>query len=87
MASSSSSSSRQDRGYHQDYIARIRYSNALPPPDMPPKLLPIPGEGVSSAQYTSPAFAARMAREQPMNIEADSELGMPLDSDRHARRL
>ncbi|KAI9826154.1 MAG: hypothetical protein M1832_000603 [Thelocarpon impressellum] len=76
---SGSSSGRQDRGYHQDYITRVRYTNNLPPPDMPPKLLPIPGEGLGSGYYTSPAFAGRMAREEAMNIEADSELGMPLD--------
>ncbi|KAF2191322.1 Paf1-domain-containing protein [Zopfia rhizophila CBS 207.26] len=65
--------------YHQDYIARIRYSNALPPPPCPPKLLDIPNTGLSSGQYTSASFASRLAREQPMNIEADAELGMPID--------
>ena len=75
---SNASSGPGGRGYHQDYIARVRYNNGLPPPDMPPKLLPIPGEGVA-AHYTSPSFASRLAREQPLNIEADAELGMPLD--------
>lgn len=70
---------RADRVYHQDYIARIRYSNTLPPPPNPPKLLDIPTTGLSSGQYTSPAFASRLAREQPLNIEADAELGMPID--------
>ncbi|KAF2199248.1 Paf1-domain-containing protein [Delitschia confertaspora ATCC 74209] len=65
--------------YHQDYIARIRYSNALPPPPCPPKLLEIPNTGLSSGQYTSAGFASRLAREQPLNIEADAELGMPID--------
>ncbi|EON65324.1 hypothetical protein W97_04562 [Coniosporium apollinis CBS 100218] len=65
--------------YHQDYIARIRYSNALPPPPIPPKLLDIPNTGLSSGQYTSAGFASRLAREQPLNIEADAELGMPID--------
>lgn len=64
---------------HQDFIARIRYSNALPPPPNPPKLLDIPNTGLSSGQYTNPGFASRLAREQPLNIEADAELGMPLD--------
>jgi RNA polymerase II-associated factor 1 len=64
---------------HQDYIARIRYSNALPPPPHPPKLLEIPGTGLSGGQYTSAAYASRLAREQPLNIEADAELGMPID--------
>ncbi|KAF2016099.1 Paf1-domain-containing protein [Aaosphaeria arxii CBS 175.79] len=65
--------------YQQDYIARIRYSNALPPPPCPPKLLDIPNTGLSSGQYTSAGFASRLAREQPLNIEADAELGMPVD--------
>lgn len=64
---------------HQDYIARIRYSNALPPPPNPPKLLEIPGTGLSGGQYTSAGYASRLAREQPLNIEADAELGMPID--------
>ncbi|RMZ71587.1 hypothetical protein GMOD_00006719 [Pyrenophora seminiperda CCB06] len=64
---------------HQDYIAKIRYSNALPPPPCPPKLLDIPNTGLSSGQYTSAGFASRLAREQSLNIEADAELGMPID--------
>ncbi|OSS53689.1 hypothetical protein B5807_00280 [Epicoccum nigrum] len=63
----------------QDFLARIRYSNALPPPPCPPKLLDIPNTGLSSGQYTSASFASRLAREQPLNIEADAELGMPID--------
>ncbi|KAH0533940.1 hypothetical protein FGG08_007449 [Glutinoglossum americanum] len=74
-----SSSTRPERVYHQDYIARIRYSNTLPPPPNPPKLLDIPGTGLEGSQYTSTGFASRLAREQPLNIEADAELGMPLD--------
>ncbi|KAI0023207.1 RNA polymerase II-associated [Xylariomycetidae sp. FL0641] len=77
MASSSRSS--EHRSVHQDFIARIRYSNALPPPPNPPKLLDIPNTGLESGQYTAPGFASRLAREQPLNIEADAELGMPLD--------
>ncbi|KAL8832032.1 MAG: hypothetical protein Q9191_000525 [Dirinaria sp. TL-2023a] len=68
---------RSERVYHQDYIARIRYENGLPPPPGAPKLLDIPMEGLS--YYTSAAFASRMARQQPLNIEADAELGMPID--------
>ncbi|KAK8157141.1 actin-like protein ARP8 [Phyllosticta citrichinensis] len=67
------------RAYHQDYIARIRYSNALPPPPIPPKLLEIPNTGLASGEYTSAGYASRLAREQPLNIEADAELGMPID--------
>lgn len=67
------------RVVHQDYIARIRYSNALPPPPHPPKLLEIPGTGLAGGQYTSAGYASRLARDQPLNIEADAELGMPID--------
>jgi RNA polymerase II-associated factor 1 len=63
----------------QDYLARIRYSNALPPPPFYPKFLDIPNTGLSSGLYTSPHYASRLAREQPLNIEADAELGMPID--------
>ncbi|KAK3296159.1 RNA polymerase II-associated [Chaetomium fimeti] len=77
--SSSQSRGGGERMIHQDYIARIRYSNALPPPPNPPKLLDIPNTGLASGQYTAPGFASRLAREQPLNIEADAELGMPLD--------
>ncbi|KAL7626326.1 hypothetical protein AAE478_003098 [Parahypoxylon ruwenzoriense] len=77
MASSSRNS--EHRSVHQDFIARIRFSNALPPPPNPPKLLDIPNTGLASGQYTAPGFASRLAREQPLNIEADAELGMPLD--------
>ena len=66
-----------ERGYHQDYIARIRYENTLPPPPGAPKLLNIPTEGLN--YYTSAAFGSRLARQQPLNIEADAELGMPID--------
>lgn len=76
---SSSAPRGAERMIHQDYIARIRYSNALPPPPNPPKLLDIPNTGLASGQYTTPGFASRLAREQPLNIEADAELGMPLD--------
>lgn len=68
---------RPERVYHQDYIARIRYENSLPPPPGAPKLLDIPIDGLN--YYTSAAFASRLAREQPLNIEADAELGMPID--------
>ncbi|KFA68819.1 hypothetical protein S40285_01165 [Stachybotrys chlorohalonatus IBT 40285] len=76
---SSSNARSSERMIHQDFICRIRYSNALPPPPNPPKLLDIPNIGLAGGQYTTPAFASRLAREQPLNIEADAELGMPLD--------
>ncbi|CAH0026940.1 unnamed protein product [Clonostachys rhizophaga] len=74
-----SSARSGERMIHQDFIARIRFSNALPPPPHPPKLLDIPNTGLASGQYTTPGFASRLAREQPLNIEVDAELGMPLD--------
>ncbi|KAI0145717.1 RNA polymerase II-associated protein [Hypoxylon sp. NC0597] len=75
----SSSRNGEHRSIHQDFIARIRYSNALPAPPFPPKLLDIPNTGLASGRYTAMEFASRLAREQPLNIEADAELGMPLD--------
>ncbi|KAJ4391481.1 hypothetical protein N0V93_005098 [Gnomoniopsis smithogilvyi] len=75
----SSQAPRNGERFHQDFIARIRYSNALPPPPNPPKLIDIPNTGLASGQYTTPGFATRLQREQPLNIEADAELGMPLD--------
>ena len=66
-----------ERGYHQDYIARIRYENSLPPPPGAPKLLNIPTEGLE--YYTSAKFSSRLVKQQPLNIEADAELGMPID--------
>ena len=65
------------QAYHQDYIARIRFENPLPPPPGAPKLLNIPTEGLK--YYTSATFSTRLARQQPLNIEADAELGMHID--------
>ena len=68
-----------ERVVHQDYLARIRYSNTLPPPPNPPKLLDIPGTGLAGGQYTTAGYASKLWRDQPLNIEADAELGMPID--------
>ena len=68
---------RPERVVHQDYIVRQRYSNALPPPPGAPKLLDIPLNGM--ATYTMPVYAERMLKAQPLNIEADAFLGMPID--------
>ena len=70
---------KMSSGQRQDYLARIRYSNTLPPPPNPPKLLDIPGTGLAGGTYTSAGYATRLVREQPLNIEADGELGMPID--------
>ncbi|KAL8835537.1 MAG: hypothetical protein Q9170_003270 [Blastenia crenularia] len=69
--------SRPERAYHQDYICRIRYENNLPPPPGSVKLLDIPIDGLD--YYASPGFASRLHRSQPINIEVDAELGMPID--------
>ena len=74
----SSSQGRSDR-LHQDFIAPTRYSNKLPPPPNPPKLLHIPGTGLRDGHYTEGSYASRLVREQPINIEIDSELGMPIN--------
>ena len=72
-------SQQRERVVHQDYLARIRYTNVLPPPPNPPKLLDIPGTGLAGGQYTSSGYAAKLAHEQPLNIEADAELGMAIN--------
>ncbi|KAJ5087603.1 hypothetical protein N7456_011219 [Penicillium angulare] len=64
-------------GFHQDYIASLRYRNDLPPPDMPPKLLDIPHEGLS--RFLTPGFASNLARREEPNIDVDAEGGMPID--------
>ncbi|CCG83123.1 RNA polymerase II-associated protein 1 homolog [Taphrina deformans PYCC 5710] len=60
----------------QDYILRVRYSNTLPPPPFEPKLLKLP---MSLSQYTSVSYLSTLIQEQPMKLELDKELGMPLD--------
>ncbi|KAL7270931.1 hypothetical protein RUND412_006345 [Rhizina undulata] len=72
-----SASGAGGQGYPQDYIVRIRYQNNLPPPPCPPKLLDIPNN--AAAQYTDPTFTSRLARMELLNMELDSELGLPLD--------
>ncbi|KAJ5651200.1 uncharacterized protein N7484_004923 [Penicillium longicatenatum] len=63
--------------FHQDYIASLRYRNDLPPPDMPPKFLDIPHEGLS--RFLTPGFASNLARREEPNIDVDAEGGMPID--------
>ncbi|PUU80276.1 Paf1-domain-containing protein [Tuber borchii] len=70
-------SQRSNRPHAQDYIARIRYNNSLPPPPCPPKMLNIPNS--SLAMYCDPSFTSKLARAEGVNVEIDSELGMPLD--------
>lgn len=63
--------------FHQDYIASLRYRNDLPPPDMPPKFLDIPHEGLT--RFLTPGFASNLARREEPNIDVDAEGGMPID--------
>ena len=62
---------------HQDYIVKQRYQNTLPPPPGAPKLLKIPFNPMDT--YLSPFYLERMRRAEPINIEADAFLGMPID--------
>lgn len=74
---SKSKDSRGDSSFHQDYIASLRYRNDLPPPEMPPKLLEIPHEGID--RFLTPGFASNLARREEPNIDVDAEGGMPID--------
>lgn len=69
--------SRPAEGFHQDYIASLRYRNDLPPPDMPPKFLDISHDGLE--RFLTPAFASNLARREEPNIDVDAEGGMPID--------
>ncbi|KAJ5666291.1 RNA polymerase II-associated Paf1 [Penicillium maclennaniae] len=74
--SSKSKEGQSSGGFHQDYIASLRYRNDLPPPDMPPKFLDIPHEGLS--RFLTPGFASNLARREEPNVDVDAEGGMPL---------
>ncbi len=58
-------------------IGRPRYGNALPPPPIPPKLLDIPHPGMK--KYLTPDFGSGLFDKQPVDIEPDGDLGMPLN--------
>ncbi|KZT59829.1 hypothetical protein CALCODRAFT_165587 [Calocera cornea HHB12733] len=59
-----------------DLILRTRFSNPLPEPPLPPKLLHIP---TTPARYAAPAFTDAMWDSRPWPMLVDSEFGMPLD--------
>ncbi|KZV91509.1 hypothetical protein EXIGLDRAFT_648223 [Exidia glandulosa HHB12029] len=59
-----------------DLLVRVRYSNPLPPPPFPPKLLTI---ATSPARYADPSFTDRLASETALPMFVDADLGMPLD--------
>ena len=67
------------RGPHQDYIVRQRYDNKLPPPPGSVKLLPLQGDREALDQYTLPTYGGRLARQQPINIDADALGGMDIN--------
>ncbi|KAI0339481.1 hypothetical protein BDW22DRAFT_1409092 [Trametopsis cervina] len=59
-----------------DLLVRVRYSNPLPAPPCPPKLLDIP---TNPLRYTRPEFLNDIASEMPLPMIVDAECGMPLD--------
>ncbi|KAF9218506.1 RNA polymerase II-associated protein [Gyrodon lividus] len=59
-----------------DLLVRVRYSNPLPPPPCPPKLLDIP---TNSMRYARPEFLNVIANDTPLPMIVDAECGMPLD--------
>jgi len=59
-----------------DLLIRVRYSNPLPAPPCPPKLLDIP---TNSMRYARPEFLNDLANDTPLPMIVDAECGMPLD--------
>ncbi|KAJ7696458.1 RNA polymerase II-associated [Mycena rosella] len=59
-----------------DLLVRVRYSNPLPAPPCPPKLLDIPTDPM---RYARPAFLNALANDMPLPMIVDAECGMPLD--------
>ncbi|KIK08908.1 hypothetical protein K443DRAFT_671960 [Laccaria amethystina LaAM-08-1] len=59
-----------------DLLVRVRYSNPLPAPPCPPKLLDIPTHPM---RYARPEFLNAVASETPLPVIVDAECGMPLD--------
>lgn len=59
-----------------DLLVRVRYSNPLPAPPCPPKLLDIPTDPM---RYARPEFLDDIANDTPLPMVVDGELGMPLD--------
>ncbi|KAF7309966.1 hypothetical protein MIND_00369300 [Mycena indigotica] len=59
-----------------DLLVRVRYSNPLPAPPCPPKLLEIP---TTPLRYARPGFLDALANDTPLPMIVDAEMGMPLD--------
>jgi RNA polymerase II-associated factor 1 len=63
----------------QDYIARIRYQNDLPPPLLPPKLLKY--DGKDEEQIGSSNLLSSLFRKENVNnmVSLNNDLGLPID--------
>jgi RNA polymerase II-associated factor 1 len=59
-----------------DLLVRVRYSNPLPAPPCPPKLLDI---STNPLRYAQPAFINAITNDTPLPMIVDAECGMPLD--------
>lgn len=59
-----------------DLLIRVRYTNPLPAPPCPPKLLDIP---TNPLRYARPEFLDDLANDTALPMIVDAELGMPLD--------
>ncbi|KAF8916190.1 RNA polymerase II-associated [Mucidula mucida] len=59
-----------------DLLVRVRYSNPLPAPPCPPKLLDIP---TNPKRYARPELLNALANQTPLPMIVDAECGMPLD--------
>ncbi|KAI0683974.1 RNA polymerase II-associated [Cytidiella melzeri] len=59
-----------------DLLVRVRYTNPLPAPPCPPKLLDIP---TNPLRYTRPEFLNDIANDVSLPMIIDAECGMPLD--------
>lgn len=60
----------------QDYIARVRYQNALPPPPCAPKLL---HNKVDLTPLLSAGSLSSLVFARPIPVETDQDLSMPID--------
>lgn len=59
-----------------DLLVRVRYTNPLPPPPFPPKLIQTP---TLLSRYARLEFTAGLAGVTPFPMVVDAECGMPLD--------
>jgi hypothetical protein len=59
-----------------DLLVRVRYSNPLPAPPCPPKLLNIP---TNPQRFTDIGFTSDLANSTPLPMVIDADCGMPID--------